>query len=292
MSLNSGLTLAWLENCNPSWEHKTPYLCYGVLLPHRRLNNFNVVWVLGLQRQWKGFRKKDFFEEDNPPFPPLPFFVEPEVLKSSRSGSPWRFSWTSPVGCAICMNRSRAFCIEFLGKKHPSRLAIYPGKSKFRYELGTPRTQDSSHHQDDITFLGLGIPMICHWDWHPGWGVTSEGIQWVGYSSIGIHDLFFHGFNPINNQAIIKGCCKRHTSGEPVFFVYFSTWQKGFSNYSWLDTWQTNICHSAIHYFITVPPLRWKHIFVVSHHFSWEPIFSLPKVCFAKQKKSQPTSRT
>ena len=61
------------------------------------------------------------------------------------------------MGCAICMNRSRAFCIEFLGKKHPSRPAIYPGKSKFGYELGTPRTQDSSHHQDDITFLGLGI---------------------------------------------------------------------------------------------------------------------------------------
>ena len=34
------------------------------------------------------FARKIVFEEDNPPFPPLPFFVEPEVLKSSRSGSP------------------------------------------------------------------------------------------------------------------------------------------------------------------------------------------------------------
>ena len=119
------------------------------------------------------------------------------------------------MGCAICMNRSRAFCIEFLGKKHPSRLAIYPGKSKFGYELGTPRTQDSSHHQDDITFLGLGIGTGIL----GGGGGTSEGIRWVGYSSIGIHDLFFHGFNLIENQAIIKGCCKRHTKQGILFLL-------------------------------------------------------------------------
>ena len=74
-----------------------------------------------------------------------PLKIHPRKLTWIPKMMVWKRQF--PLKIAIC-----GIYVRFLGCTYKSLLQV-------TYTLGCPPSQDSSHHQDDITFLGSGIPI-------------------------------------------------------------------------------------------------------------------------------------